>query len=57
MTFYMLLSCRFVWFIFLFAQSAGAVEYTDCISAEGVRSHPPTSVLDMTQNNLMLKFQ
>ena len=27
------------------AQPAGAVEYTDCFSAEGVRPPPPTSVL------------
>ena len=38
------------------AQSAGAVEYTDCTSAEGVRP-PLTSVLDMTLNNLMVRFQ
>ena len=38
----------------IIAQSAGAVEYTDCFSAEG---YPPTSVLDMTLNNLMVKFQ
>ena len=34
------------------AQSARAVEYTDCISAEGVRPPPtPTSALDMTQQS------
>ena len=40
------------------AQLAGAVEYTDCISAEGgVRPPPsPTSVLDMTLN-LMVKLE
>ena len=38
-----------------FAQSAGAVEYTDCTSAEG--KTPPLSVLDMTQNNLMVRLQ
>ena len=38
------------------AQSAGAVEYTDCISAEGWYPHP-TSVLDMIPNNLMMRFQ
>ena len=37
------------------AQSAGAVEYTDCTSAEG--QEPPTSVLYMTLNNLMGRFQ
>ena len=37
------------------AQSAGAVEYTDCISSEGKKSI--TSVLDMTLNNLMVRFQ
>ena len=40
---------------FFFAQSAGAVEYTDGFSAEG---YPPTtSVLIMTVNNLMVRFQ
>ena len=39
-----------------FAQLAGAVEYTDCITAEGY-GRPPTSVLDMTLNNLMVRFQ
>ena len=34
--------------------SAWAVEFTDCIFAE-VR--PPTSVLDMILNNLMVRFQ
>ena len=38
------------------AQSTGAVEYTDCFSAEGI-DPPTTSVLDMTLNNLMVKFQ
>ena len=35
--------------------TAGAVEYTDCFSAEGLRAHPPppTSILDMTLNNMM----
>ena len=34
--------------IYLFlAQSAGAVEFADCISDKGLdTSHPPTSVLD-----------
>ena len=36
------------------SQSAGAVEYTDCTSAED--KIPPMSVLNMTQNNLMVKF-
>ena len=39
-----------------FAQSAGAVEYTDCFSAEG-KTLPTTSVLVMTLNNLMVRFQ
>ena len=34
----------------LVAQWVGVVEYTDCLST-------PTSVLDMTQNNLMVTFQ
>ena len=29
--------------VYLSALSAGAVEYTDCISAEGVRHHHPTN--------------
>ena len=37
------------------AQSAGAVEYTDCISAEGKTS--PTNFRGMTQNNLMPRLQ
>ena len=39
-----------------FAQLAGAVEYIDCFSAEGYLP-PTTSVLDMTLNNLMVRFQ
>ena len=39
----------------MFAQSAGAVEYTDRFSAEG--QDPPTSILDITLKNLMVKFQ
>ena len=38
-------------------QSAEAVEYIDCISAEGKDSHPSTSIPDMTLNNLMVRFQ
>ena len=38
------------------AQSAGAVEYPDCFSADG-QDCPLTSVLDMTLNNLMVRFQ
>ena len=34
------------------AQLAGAVEYTDCFSAEELE----TSVLDMSQNNLMARL-
>ena len=37
------------------AQSTGAADYTDCISQKC--KTPPTSVLDMTLNNLMLKLQ
>ena len=36
-------------------QSAGAVEYTDCTSAEEYNT--PISILDMTLNNLMVSFQ
>ena len=36
------------------AQSAGAEEYTDCISAE--EYPPPTSILDMALNNLIVRF-
>ena len=40
------------------AQSARAVEYADCISAEGVRPPPLLmSVQDMTLNNLMVRVQ
>ena len=39
-----------------FAQSAGSVEYTDCISTERWNP-PPTSILDTTLNNLMVRFQ
>ena len=38
------------------AQSTGAVEYTDCFSAEGL-SPPPTSVLDITLNKLIVMFE
>ena len=38
----------------LIAKSAGAVEYTDCISPEGYQQ---TSVLNMTLNNQKLRFQ
>ena len=38
------------------AQSAGAVDYTNCFSAGGKTPHP-TSVLDMTLNNLMVRLQ
>ena len=41
----------------LHVQSAGAIEYTDCISAEGEDPPPPTSVVDMTLNNLLVRFQ
>ena len=41
--------------ICLIAQLPGVVEYTDCTSAEWW--DPLTSVLDMTLNNLMVKFQ
>ena len=39
-----------------FAQSAGTVEYTNCFSAEGL-DPTPMSVLDMTLNYLMMRFQ
>ena len=41
------------------AQIAGAVEYTEYISAEGYNPHPhaPISVLDMTLNHLMARLQ
>ena len=34
----------------IFAQLAGGVEYTDCLSAEGY-------ILLMTLNNLMVRYQ
>ncbi len=37
------------------AKSAGAVECTDCITEEGCDN--PMSVLDMTLNNPMVRFQ
>ena len=40
----------------IWAQSAGAIKYADCISEEGEDSLP-TSVLDMAQNHLMVRFQ
>ena len=36
------------------AQLAGAVEYTNCFTAEGL---DPMSLQDMTLNNLMVRFQ
>ena len=41
----------------MIAESAGAVEYTDFTSAEGYPHSHPTSVLDVTLNNLMMRFQ
>ena len=41
----------------LLAQLDGAVEYTDCISAEGYPHAPLMSVLHMTLNNLMASLQ
>ena len=41
------------------AHSAGAVDYTDCISAEGVgKSTTPAAanVLDIKQNHLMVRL-
>ena len=38
------------------AQSAEAVEYTDCTFADGYDS-PTTSVLDMTLKNMMVRLQ
>ena len=40
----------------LVAQLAGAVEYTDCISAKEWPP-PPMSILDITLNNLMVRLQ
>ena len=36
---------------------AGAVEYTDCISAEGLDPAYRKSILDMTLKNLMVRLQ
>ena len=41
--------------IILLAQSAGAVEYTDCISTER-KDRPPKNVQYITVNNQMLMF-
>ena len=38
------------------SQSAGAIEYTNCIYTEAY-DPSPTNVLDMTVNNLMVRFQ
>ena len=38
------------------AQLAGAVKYTDCSPAGEKEPLPPMSVLDMTLNNLMVRF-
>ena len=38
------------------ALSAGAAEYTDCISAEGYKPRP-MSILDTTQDNLIVRSQ
>ena len=40
---------------FQVTQSAGAAEYTDCISEKGKET--PTSVLDMALSNLMARIQ
>ena len=45
-----------LFFLYHIAQLAGAVEYTDCTSAEG-QDPPPMSVLDMTLNSLMVRSQ
>ena len=37
--------------------AGGAVEYTHCFSAEESDPPPTTCILDMTQNNLVVKFQ
>ena len=48
----------FSFFLIVIARLAGAVEYTNCTSTEGKTPHPhPTSVLHMTLNNLMVRFQ
>ena len=39
------------------AELARAAEYSDYIPAEGRVKTPPTSVLDMTLNNLMVRLQ
>ena len=40
---------------YFFAQLAGVLKYTDCISAEGENSL--TSDPSLTLNNLMVRFQ
>ena len=39
------------------AQLARAIKYTNCSLQRGKTLSHPTSVLDMTLNNLMVKFQ
>ena len=41
-----------IYYCFLIAQLAGAVEYTNCR-----RPPHPTNVLDVTLDNLMVRFQ
>ena len=42
---------------FRIGKTVGAVEYTNCTSAEGEARPLQTSVLDMTLNNLMARFR
>ena len=39
------------------AQLAEAVEHTDCFFAEGYDFIPPTSILDITLNNMIVRLQ
>ena len=41
---------------YIIVQLSGAVEYTDSISPKGQDHLPKTNVLDMTLNNLMVRF-
>ena len=46
------LACYLSWVLL-----AGIEEYTDCIFAEGLDPPPPTSILDLTVINLMVRLQ
>ena len=48
--------CIFVVPFLFIAKSAGVVEYIDFFFLQRGKPRPQMSVLDMTQNNLMVRF-